>query len=286
MAVDRNGYTHGTDGKFTGHAGSDPDPSVTLSSPTIDPDTNDLYDLNDEFTQFGHQLSDITDRQLQDATIAASEILTCKRRPYIPGLTGSTEALPDQIYDINDIVSGWAADNRIKVDDDTLDDATHVATAILVSGKSIDEVSYPEPAVSAPGDVDTFQAPEFYDPRDDIVVISIGDQTGRVRVDGEAYLTVTAPDGSERTLRRAEDFRRAFPDGKLPGDSDTATWENNRWFITEVDGEDVDDGMAEDIHHDLTEAVVALEQRVADAHVNQEPFDPRYLHDDYSEAMN
>jgi hypothetical protein len=30
MAVDRNGYTHGTDGKFTGHVGTDPDSSIML----------------------------------------------------------------------------------------------------------------------------------------------------------------------------------------------------------------------------------------------------------------
>lgn len=83
--------------------------------------------------------------------------------------------------------------------------------------------------ITTPQETEGFDYPEFYE-NGAIVVVSGGGQTIEIHRDGQALAFYDRPEafGDVEALQTPQDFREAFPDGKMS--EDRIEWRMNAWF--------------------------------------------------------
>jgi hypothetical protein len=88
--------------------------------------------------------------------------------------------------------------------------------------------------------IDGFEFPEFFE-NGPIATVTNGDKTIEIHRDGQALVFHDKLEafGDVEVLRTPEEFREAFPDGKLP--EGRIEWRMNAWFdLYDGDGQHLD----------------------------------------------
>jgi hypothetical protein len=95
-----------------------------------------------------------------------------------------------------------------------------------------------------------FDDPEFYDVGHCATVSVNSGKKVLIMSEGERCLTSS----NGEVLRTALDFRKRFPNGKIPDESSDWTWVNNGWFEVYTENQ-LNNGIEGELTYSMSEAI-------------------------------